>query len=265
MNNIDLSIASMLLGFLLLLPPLLLGHWLRLSLSREILYGSLRMTLQLVLVGLYLEFLFQLNQPWLNGLWLLLMMLAASWSAVGRAGLPRRALLLPAMVGIGVGAFSVLLFLLLAVIRPSPLFDARFMIPLAGMLLGNSLNANYLVLERFYQELSRQQSLWLMDLSLGATPLEAARPHLRTALTAAWSPTVLSMATMGLVALPGMMTGQILGGNSPLVAIKYQLLIMIAILATASLSTTISLLASLRWTLTPFAILKDEVRQSLRR
>ncbi|MGL4543952.1 MAG: ABC transporter permease [Plesiomonas sp.] len=264
MNELYVSWQDIALGVLLLIIPLSLSRWLQLKLEADMVKSGLRMVIQLVLIGFYLEYLFQLNNPFLNALWLLVMISAAASNAIKRTPLPRARLFAPVFIGISLGSLSVLAYLLLVILQPTPLYDARFAIPLGGMLFGNALTANYLVLDRFYRAVIAQQPMWMMDLSLGATPFEAALPHLRHAMRSAWSPTILSMATLGVVSLPGMMTGQILGGNSPLLAIKYQILVMLALLACTTLSSTLMILLSLRSTLTPQGIMDPALTQLYR-
>jgi putative ABC transport system permease protein len=105
-----------------------------------------------------------------------------------------------------------------------------------GMVLGNILRSNVVALDRFFSELRANQDMHVQYLILGASESEAVRPFLRNALRAAVGPQLGTVATMGIVSLPGMMTGQILGGSSPAVAIGYQIMIMISIFTAATVS-----------------------------
>ena len=113
------------------------------------------------------------------------------------------------------------------------------------MILGNCMRTNIISLERFFSAISDNPKTWQTYLSLGATRFEAARPFIQKALKAAMAPTITTMTTMGIVSLPGMMTGQMLGGSVPLVAIKYQIAIMLCIFTSASLTSVMNLLFSL--------------------
>ena len=115
------------------------------------------------------------------------------------------------------------------------------MIAIGGMVLGNSLRSNVVGLGDFYKAIRKDEQLYFYQLSLGATRFEALRSFAKRSFVAAMNPTIATMATMGIVSLPGMMTGQILGGSVPLVAIKYQIAIMIAILASTVLSVSLSI------------------------
>ncbi|CAM2913579.1 YbbM seven transmembrane helix protein [Vibrio rarus] len=119
------------------------------------------------------------------------------------------------------------------------------MIPLAGMLLGNSLSGNIVALQNLYSAFEQQQAEYEAAIALGASPSYATLPFVRVAMQKAFAPILASMATTGLVTLPRMMTGQILGGASPMVAIKYQIMILIAIFVMMSLFVTLTLHLSL--------------------
>jgi putative ABC transport system permease protein len=118
------------------------------------------------------------------------------------------------------------------------------------MLLGNSLSGNIVALQNLFTAFEERKSEYEAAISLGASPQYASRDFVRNALRKANAPILASMATTGLVTLPGMMTGQILGGASPLVAIKYQLMIMIAIFVMMTISLTLSIHLTLKATFT---------------
>ena len=119
------------------------------------------------------------------------------------------------------------------------------------MILGNCLRADIIGIRSFYSTIHRSERAFLYTLSQGATLNEAATPYIREAYEAALSPTVATIATIGLVALPGMMTGVILGGADPMTAIKYQIAIMIAILTGTAVAVILAILISRRSSFTP--------------
>jgi putative ABC transport system permease protein len=129
----------------------------------------------------------------------------------------------------------------LLVFEFSTLSSARYLVPLMGMVLGNILRSNVVALDRFFSELRAGEDVHIQYLTLGASETEAVRPFLRHALRAAVGPQLATVATMGIVSLPGMMTGQILGGSSPAVAITYQIMIMIAIFTAATVSSFLAI------------------------
>ena len=113
------------------------------------------------------------------------------------------------------------------------------------MILGNCLRSNVLSLERFYSGIRKNENEFMTYLMLGANLREAVRPYLRDAVKAAINPSVATMGTMGIVSLPGMMTGQILGGALPMTAIKYQIGIMICIFVAMVIAAFLNILLSL--------------------
>lgn len=259
MATLDIELSRMILLYGLCLLPWLLLRLIGLLLSRDIGISVIRMSAQLALVGFYLKLLFDLNNPWLNGLWILMMLMVADFSILRRAGLKVRYFVLSTFTAI---AFSILFstaFLVFLVIQPDIYYDARYIVPLAGMILGNCLQGNVIALERFYSVLRKNENEYATFLMLGATRQEAVLSYFRDAIKAAISPTIAGMATMGLVSLPGMMTGQILGGSEPWVAVKYQIAIMICIFTSTTLATVINLKLSLNSAFNAFDVLRDEV------
>ena len=230
-----------------------------LRLSRDIAVSILRMTIQLALVGIYLKMLFDLNHPWLNGLWILMMLIVADLSILKRAGLKARYFALATFMAIASSILFTTAFLVILVIQPVHFYDARYIVPLAGMILGNCLQGNVIALERFYSALHKNENEYATFLMLGATRWEAVLPYFRDAIKAAINPTIAGMATMGLVSLPGMMTGQILGGSEPWLAVKYQIAIMICIFTSTTLAGVINLKLSLAIAFNAYDVLKDDV------
>ncbi|PSW04306.1 ABC transporter permease [Photobacterium lipolyticum] len=237
MNNaVEISNLALAGFYLLLLIPLFLFHRWQLGLSRTLIEAVLRMTLQLAVVGIYLQTLFDWQNPGLNVLWLTVMVLIAGFSICRRAEMNVRKVLPAVLLGHVVALVVVLPAMLAGVIQAEPWWQAQYMIPVAGMLLGNCLTANVLALERWYSSLRDKQNEYQFYLALGAP--NPGQPFIKTAVKAALAPQLATMATLGIVSLPGMMTGQILGGTEPILAVKYQLVIMVAIFIAGILSVT---------------------------
>ncbi|MGJ0428353.1 ABC transporter permease [Methylobacter sp.] len=259
METLDITLPRMALLYGLCLLPWLLLWLIGLRLSRDIGISILRMTVQLSLVGIYLKALFDINNLWLNGLWILLMLMVADLSILQRAGLKARYFFLATLTAIASSVIVSTAYLVMLVIQPALYYDARYIVPLAGMILGNCLQGNVIALERFYSALRKNEQEYETFLMLGATRWEAVRPYFRAAIKAALNPTIAGMATMGLVSLPGMMTGQILGGSEPWIAVKYQIAIMICIFASTAIASIINLRLSLNIAFDAFDVLKTEV------
>ncbi|MBY8059569.1 ABC transporter permease [Vibrio fluvialis] len=243
---VDISWWQLGLFSMSLAIPLAVNAYHQLDIGKEMLWSVARMALQLLLVGVYLEYLFAHNNLWVNLAWLMVMIGVGASSIVSKAKLPVKLLIGPIIAGLAVGLFPLIILLCVAVVQPTPWYSAQYMIPLAGMLLGNSLSGNIVALQNLFTAYKERRSEYEGALSLGASPIYASRGFVRSALRKASAPLLASMAATGLVTLPGMMTGQILGGTSPLIAIKYQLLIMIAIFVMMNISLTLSVHLTLR-------------------
>ncbi|QBG47485.1 ABC transporter permease [Verrucomicrobia bacterium S94] len=242
---VDMNTASTCSMFALLLIPTGIFLWLNLGLVRETLISAVRMTIQLLLVGIYLKYIFQLNNGFINSAWVLIMMIAANASVLEKAGLKRKLFFWRTLTGIAVSTFVVSAWFILVAIRPDPLYDARYMVPIIGMILGNCQRSNVMSLERFFSGIRANEQEFMTYLMLGATLHEAIRPYLRASLKATINPSLSTMATMGIVSLPGMMTGQILGGALPIPAIKYQIGIMLCIFTAMVIAALVNILLSL--------------------
>jgi putative ABC transport system permease protein len=135
-----------------------------------------------------------------------------------------------------------------AVLRISPWYDARYVLPFAGMVLGNSLNGIALALERFFADVRARESEVVVSLTLGATLWEACRPCARAAIRAGLIPTLNSMSAVGLVFIPGMMTGHVLAGTDPMVAAGYQIIVMFMLAAACATGCVVAVLLAFRLT-----------------
>lgn len=244
MGAVKISYLSLFLYLLLIVVPIVIFILLKLRLIWSLLIAVLRMIVQLAFVAIYLEYIFKWNHILINVGWVLIMILVANWSILKQSGLKFKIFAL--FTGMAY-LFSVLfsIITLFIVFDAKSLFSARYLIPIGGMILGNILRGNIVALDRFYHSLRNREEEYIYYIFLGAYRTEALLPFIREALKAAISPFIATVAIMGLVALPGMMTGQILGGASPVVAIQYQVMIMIAIFVTSTLSTLLGILSSI--------------------
>ncbi|PKG73889.1 ABC transporter permease [Shewanella sp. GutCb] len=254
----DISWWQLASFMIILVVPVGIERYFKLGLSKEMLSAVARMLVQLVLVGVYLQYLFELNSLSVNLLWLLLMLLIGASAIVSKAKLSRKLLYLPVLAGLSLGLFPVLWLMIVYLLAPEPLYSAQYLIPAAGMLLGNCLSGNIVALQRLFGAFEDRKTEYEGALALGATAYQAALPFVQSAMQQSFAPILASMATTGLVTLPGMMTGQILGGVDPLIAIKYQIVILVAIFVTLTVSVSSSLLLSIKTAIT----INGRVRQS---
>jgi putative ABC transport system permease protein len=245
-SAIDISWLNLCLFALTLIVPFSINTYFRLGLAKEFAISLTRLAIQLSLVGIYLEFLFQQSNLLLNLAWLAVMVVIGSNAIIDKAKLPKARLFIPVLSGLIVGLAPLLVILFVVIIKPDPVYNAQYLIPVAGMLLGNSLSGNIVALQNLFSAFEERRSEYEAALSLGASPEYACSPFIREAMQKALAPIMATMTTTGLVTLPGMMTGQILGGANPMLAIKYQLIIFLAIFVMMSISLTISLQLALK-------------------
>lgn len=248
MEIINITWIQLGLGFLIMLLPAWILWRYRTGLNTKLFTSSLRMVLQLLFVGYYLEYLFKFDNPWVNAAWILVMVFVADFATIDRSELKRKmSVLVPVFVATLLGIIIVDLFFLEFVIKLPEFLEAQYTIPITGMVLGNCLRSNVIGINAFYYSLDEHQERYQFYLACGATRDEALQEFISVALQKSANPTLATMATIGLVSLPGMMTGQILGGNSPLIAIKYQIMIMVAIFSGTILSVFLGIVLTNRF------------------
>ena len=225
---ITLSLTQLALAFIpVVITLVILVRW---SFSTgNVLYALSRMLVQLLLIGYVLAWIFGAQNGLLILLVLAIMLVASSWIAMGTVREHRWPLLAASLVSITVGGGLTLALITQVVLQMEPWYLPRYMIPLAGMVFANGMTAVSLAAERLYAELEH-------GLEWGEARL--------TAYHASMIPVINSLFAVGLVSLPGMMTGQILSGVSPLVAARYQIMVMCMIFASAGISTAIFLTLS---------------------
>lgn len=241
MGTIDISYTSLGIGLLLLAIPFYYLWKYETGLVKATAWGTLRMIVQLFLIGFYLKYLFEWNKPWINFLWVIIMVFVAAQTALQRTSLKASILLIPISVGFLSSAVLIGMYFIGIVLQLDNVFSAQYFIPIFGILMGNMLSSNVVALNAYYSGLQREQQLYYYLLGNGATRKEAQAPFIRTAIIKSFSPLIANIAVMGLVALPGTLIGQILGGSSPNVAIKYQMMIMVITFSASMLSLMITI------------------------
>lgn len=252
-----ISNAGLAVSLLLIVVVLLISERSRLGLERSLLVGAARTFLQLTAVGYVLIGVFQARQWYWT---LLLLTVMASVAVFTAAGRPARRL--PGLAGIMAvsiagGSFAVLAVVIGAVVRPRPSWDPQYVVPLAGMILGNSMTGAVLAVDRLTAEVRARRAEIEAALSLGATARQAAEAAVREAVRAALLPTINAMMVVGVVQLPGMMTGQILAGAPPGEAVRYQIVVMYMLAAAAALTSVSATLLAHRALFTPAHQLRD--------
>jgi len=241
MNGIiDISIWQMAVAFVYVAAVVIIVRMMGIPREVQIVISSLRMTVQLVIAGYVLVYLFDQDSIWLILLVLAGMEVFAIANAIRRANMP-----LPTgikriiAIALPIGTLTSLAFFLVVVVGEDAWRTPQYVVPLAGMIIGNAMTGITLGATRMVDGIRSRRAEVESALMLGATPRAATRLIVRSSFDAAILPTVNSMVGMGIVILPGMMTGQILSGTSPLIAIKYQIAIMLGILGSVSFSVLI--------------------------
>jgi putative ABC transport system permease protein len=243
MNHvIDLQLWQMIAAYIFVLIVLIIVKIKGIPREKEIFISSIRMTIQLILTGYLLVYLFQNPSPLYTILILIAMEVFSVFNIIKRTK-NKLSLRLRQIIGLSMvsGTVSCLLYFLLVVVHISPWYDPRYFIPIAGMLIGNSMTGISLGVNRLMDGMQTHKNLVEGALILGATPKTASKQIVDNAFDSAILPTINSMVGMGIVFLPGMMTGQILSGTSPLTAIGYQIAIMLGILGSVALSVLLFL------------------------
>ena len=237
---IDLTLLDLALVYGLILLAAALVR-LRGGEVRGLLIAALRMGLQLFAVGYLLHLIFALDSAALVLLVLLLMGGMAVHTVAGRIKekMPNFYRIVGSAMLCGCGGGTI--YFCLLVIGPDPWYDPRYLIPLAGMIIGNAMTGASLAAERLAQEIRARRDEIETALCLGATARQASLPAVRSALNAALIPSINAMAAMGIVFLPGMMTGQILSGIEPMIAVRYQIAIMCVITGSVAVTSVLIL------------------------
>ena len=229
---------------------------LRLGLEWRLGIAAARTVAQLLLIGLVLEWIFDADRWYIVVVWMLVMTLIAGGAAVQRTGRRYRGIWLDSVISMWASSWVILAVALFAIVQVPKQEDLswyqpQYAIPLLGMILGNTLNGISLGLDRLGEELATKRDQVETLLALGATRWEAARAPIQRAVRTGMIPIINSMMVVGLVSLPGMMTGQLLQGADPMRAVKYQIVIMFLIAAGTSLGTVGVVLLGYRRLFTP--------------
>jgi len=255
----DIGWYELIIGNCLVVLPLLIFWYYKAKMVKDTIIAVIRMVVQLLFVGFYLEYLFILNSALINLLWVFIMIIVATFSITSSAKLKLKYFAIPNFIAIFLSLLLVDTFFLGYLIKLPNVFDAQYLIPITGMILGNSLQNNIISLNSFYNDIRKNEIQYRYSLSLGATLKEATQPFMQEAIRKSFSPTIARMAVLGLISLPGTMTGQIIGGSSPVVAIKYQILIMVMIFVSSVLSVAMAIIIANRFAFDKYFNLKYEI------
>lgn len=237
-NVIKLQLDQVAIAYVFVIMLLIIIKIKGLNREKELIVSSFRMTLQLVITAHVLIYVFDHSNPIYTIMIITLMECFAIYNVFKRSNvdlsIDLKKIIAFSML---IGTLVPLAFFTLLVVRISPWYDPRYIIPITGMIIGNSMTGVSLGVNRLVADMNIKRDRIETALMLGATPKIASKEIVDNAFDSAILPTINSMVGIGIVFLPGMMTGQILSGTSPITAIEYQIVIMLAILGGVSLTT----------------------------
>jgi putative ABC transport system permease protein len=244
MSNAIIQLGPWQLGMAAALVVALAGltWYMRLALSGKLLIAAARTVVQLLLLGLVLKYLFAVSHPALIATVALVMLLVA-----GREVMVRQHRPFNGWWGYGLGAtsmflssFTIMLFMLNFVIAPTPWYQPQYAIPLLGMMLGNTMSGVSLTLDHLTQNAWRSRAIIEARLMLGENWRSAMTELIRDSVRTGLIPIINAMAAAGVISIPGMMSGQVLAGNSPMTAASYQILMMLTITASTGFAAVLA-------------------------
>ncbi|AHJ26951.1 iron export ABC transporter permease subunit FetB [Nodularia spumigena CS-584] len=232
LDFVDLAIAVGLMA-----GAIGLSAWEKLGLELNLVTATGRTILQLLVLGYVLDFIFALDNVW--GVLAILAVIITITAIVARNRIsPKIPLVLPLVWGaIFISTAVTVLYANFLIIQPDRWYEPRYVIPLAGIVLGNAMNAAAIAGERLVSTMNAQSVEIETHLSLGATPQQAVSQYRKAAIRAAFLPTLNQMTLVGMVAIPGITTGQLIAGIRPIDAVSYEILIIFMVAASNLLTT----------------------------
>lgn len=246
MKTIPIEPFKLLLASGFILVSGLLSILFSLKMEKILFVGMCRTFIQLLLLGYLLLWVFSLNNPLIIILLLCLMILFAAKTATGRLASKPKGLYLPTLLSILIPGLSITFMVTEVVIDVKPWYEPRYLIPLGGMVIGNSMNGISISLNQLFQDFKSRKDEINGLLALGATSWEASLKSIRSALYTGLIPVINSMNAVGIVFIPGVMTGQILAGADPIQASSYQIVVMLMLSAATTIGSIIAVSLSYR-------------------
>ena len=241
LSPVDLAVAA---GLMLIAGGVSLA--LRLGLVRRLAWAGVRSTVQLILLGYVLRWVFGLDRASVVMAVVTLMIVAAGRAAIQRPERTFRGATVRGILSLAVPALTVTFAVTVVILRIDPWYRPQYLLPLLGMVLGNSLTGVSLALDHFLETLDQRRDEIRDALALGANRWEASQRAVADAVKRGMIPILNSMTVVGIVSLPGMMTGQILAGADPMVAVEYQLVVMFMLAASSALGAVAIVLFAFR-------------------
>lgn len=233
---IKLTIWQFLLVYLLLVIVLIIMKKCRIDKTKQLVVANVKMTVQLVIAGFLLTYIFENPNPIFTITYLVVMIAFTIYRVLSKNKEINKKFKLVIALSISFSGVSIIAFFICVVVGQS-ILNPQYVIPISGMIMGNTMTGVSLGVKTFRESLNGQKAKINALLCIGASPKTILLPFVKQALETAFLPTLNSMVGMGIVSLPGMMTGQILAGTIPTTAILYQISIMVAICTVVTLSS----------------------------
>ncbi len=258
-NYYSIDIWGLLIALAMVAVAAGISGIMRMNTGKTLLWSSCRALLQLCAMGFIMAFVIKSNNPWLVLALIAVMLVAAVQITLSRAtGVPK-GMAGPVLLSLVVTMLIMVSLVTELIIRPQPWYAPQLVVPLTGMLLGNTVSTLAVGLSRFFESMRERRDEVDTLLALGATPWEAARPSIVSSIRLGLLPTTASLASAGIVTVPGMMAGQVIAGGNPIEAAKYQFLILAVIAALTLLADSLIMLMVYRKCFT-----KDDQYQPVR-
>lgn len=237
---INMTFWQLLLVYILLLIVAVVFKCFGINQTKNVFLSTLRMSIQLLITGFILTYIFNSHYVILTILYLGVMIGFAIYNICSKNHITNRSIITVIAIGMGIPGLLVLSYFLFIVLHLTQL-QAQYAIPLFGMIMGNTMNAVSLAFKTFYQQISNDNEKIITLLGVGIKPVKILNLYIKSSVETAILPTINSMIAMGVVSLPGMMSGQLLAGSVPILAIFYQISIMVCICASVCLASIFTL------------------------
>lgn len=234
MNVIDISYGQLLIGLFFVVAAGIASVRLSLGLERDIFWGTIRTFAQLFIMGYVLKYIFKIDNAYLVLLVFTGMIMFAAVTVRGRVKEKSVPYLIPTFFSMFVSYMFVTFVVTNFIVRAQPWYKPQYFITLGGMVIGNSMSAIAITLERIFADMRRHRDEIELYQSLGADYREATAGITKEAVKAGMIPSISSMMAVGIVFLPGMMTGQIIAGADPTTSIKYQIVVMLMLVGSTA-------------------------------
>ena len=247
---INISWINVSIATLFIVAAGLCSIYLKLGLERDLLIGTLRTFLQLALLGYVLKAVFSINEPIVVILIFSFMIFFAAKIISNRVKEKRVSYFLPVFASMFLSYMIINIFVMSIIVQVKPWYYPVYFIPIGGMIIGNSMNSISLSTNTWFEGLKKERDRVEMFLSLGASPQESTDSNFTESVKSGMIPSINALMSVGVVSIPGMMTGQILAGTDPMIAIKYQVIIMLILVGSTALSTVLALIIVRRLTFT---------------